>query len=121
MSYWKQYWEETKGWETLEFEFGFATYEVQEDCIYIHHAYVRPDVRDKGVGKKLMFEVSKVAKKHGKLMLRNAVDLHTFTANKNLLRYLHNGCKVWGIEHPFITLYLSIEDMEKNSKYEELK
>ena len=118
---WSDYFYEVRGWETLETEYGFAIYEVQKDCVYIHHAYTRPDIRDKGIGKKLMFEVSKIAKKHDKNMLMCGVDLDTFTANKNLLRYLHNGAKVWSVEHPFIYLYLLLEDIEKNSKYEELK
>jgi hypothetical protein len=68
-----------------------------------------------------MFEVSKVAKEHGKDMLRNAVNLNANDCDKNLLRYLHNGAKVWSVESPFIYLYLLVEDIEKNSKYEELK
>ena len=121
MSYWKQYFKETKGWETLEIEDGFATYEVFEDCIFIHHSFIRPDKRDKGVGKKLMFEVSKIAKRHKKDMIRCAIDLNTYTANKNLLRYLHNGAKIWSAETSFIYMYLLIEEIEKNSKYKDLK
>ena len=121
MSYWKHYFKETRGWETLETEYGFATYEIGEDCIFVHHSFVRPDVRDKGIGKKLMFEISKVAKEHGKDMLRCAINLNANDCDKNLLRYLHNGAKVWSIEHPFIYIYLLLEDIEKNSKYEELK
>ena len=121
MSNYASYFKEVRDWETLEYDWGFAIYEVCEDCVFIHHSFVDLKNRDKGTGKQLMFEVSKIAKEYNKSMLKCVVDLNAKNHNQNLLRYLHNGAKIWSVEHPFIYIYLTLEDIEKNYKYKELK
>lgn len=121
MSNYKDYFKETQDWETLEYDWGFVTYEISNDCVFIHHAYVDKKNRDNGVGKKLMFEIAKVAKEFDKPMLRCAIDTRSKNHNHNLLRYLHNGAKVWSLDHPFIYIYLTLDDVYKNSKYRDLK
>jgi len=121
MSNYADYFEEILSWKTLEYDWGFVTYDIWEDCIFIQHSFVKPEMRDKGVGKKLIFEISKIAKEYNKPMIRCGVNLDAKNHNENLLKYLHNGAKIWSIEHPFIYLYLLLKDIEKNSKYKELK
>ena len=121
MSMWSDYFYEVRGLETLETDYGLAVYEVYDDCIFVHHAFTKSKVRSTGFGKEIMFELGNVAKKHGKEMLRFAVDLDNHNAEKILSIYLHVGGKLWSVEHPRIYIYLLLEDIEKNSRNEDLK
>lgn len=65
MSLWSKYAKERFGVECFETEYGFLTYQREDDCLMICDFFVDPDHRRSGEGRKLFDVLSEHAVKLG--------------------------------------------------------
>ncbi len=75
MSMWANYQKEVWGFETLENEKGFVSYQVLEDAIFITDIYVEPDFRRSGIAWEFADEIAEMARAQGKQRLLGRVDV----------------------------------------------
>lgn len=59
------YYLEREGVHVVEHEWGFATYKLMPEHVYLQDIYVIPSRRKDGLGVQLMNEVAEIAKKKG--------------------------------------------------------
>lgn len=74
MSLYAKYLKEREDVDTLETEYGFATYRLRGDDCYIMDIYVVPELRRAGLAAALADDVAKIAKALGYRVLTGSVD-----------------------------------------------
>jgi len=70
----RQYLKEREGVNLLDYEWGFATYSFEEDCVYLQDIYIVPERRGEGLGVQLMNEVASIAKTREYEIMMGSVD-----------------------------------------------
>lgn len=90
-SMYADYVKEREGIETLETEWGFATYSFKEDYVAIWDLYVKPDFRREGAGTRIADEVCEFAKKLGYKYLMGQVSTKANGAHESMICLLDYG------------------------------
>lgn len=70
-----KYYLEREGMYTIEEEYGFVTYKLGPDYVYIVDIYVLPDIRQKGLAASLADKVVEQAIRAGKTKAIGTIDL----------------------------------------------
>ncbi len=72
-SLYAQFAKELHGLDTLEYDWGFATYELGPDYVYIVDIYVVPEERANKKGIQLMHQIESIAKTRGATKMYGSV------------------------------------------------
>lgn len=83
-SHWACYREEYAGTKFIEHEFGFVSYSLLPDCIFIEDIWVAPEQRKSGLGQSLIEEAEAVGRAEKKLFSLVRIDLNAATIPGNL-------------------------------------
>jgi predicted GNAT family acetyltransferase len=75
----------------LEKEYGFATYKIEPEYIYIEDIYVLPELRKSDKAAKMADEIVEIAKKQGKTHIIGSVDMNANGATTSLKVLLGYG------------------------------
>ena len=99
-----QYLKESSGIETVEFNGGFFSYSVEDDCIHVCHLFVQKESRRADKAYEFFDLIRGAAATHQKRFVDCAVDIAGPSAKKNLLIYLRQGfeLKELGRRHIFL-------------------
>lgn len=89
-SLYAQFCKEVHGLECLEHSWGFATYELGPDYVYIVDIFVEPELRSAQKGVQLMKEIEVLAKEKGAIKMYGSVSNRSPQAlhNYEMLRHL---------------------------------
>lgn len=91
MSLFAEYYKEISGAEVIELEGAFASIIEQPEAYYIHEFYVKPELREQGIGTSLMRKIEGFAAERHKKLLLSSVDLGMRTAALSLKAQLAYG------------------------------
>lgn len=110
MSMYADYVKETRGIESLETDFGFATYIIRAGECYIEDIYVKPQFRKDRVGAEMADKIRAIAKEQGCKLLTGTVNClfhkDPSTSAKVLLAY---GFKISKVVNDVIFFKMEIE------------
>lgn len=90
-SLYKQFLAEVHGLHCLEYEWGYATYELAASYVYIIDIYVVPDLRSAKKGIQLMHEIENIAKLAGASHMFGSVAIESKEPEKNYNMLKHLG------------------------------
>lgn len=82
---------ETLGIDCLEYEWGYATYQLEPDHVYIIDIYVLPELRSAGKGVQLMHEIGDFAASKGAKWMYGSVAKGSALEEANLKMLKHLG------------------------------
>lgn len=109
MSLYADYVGERLGWETIEVESGFITYDLKPPVCAIEEFYVKPDQRGTTLAKRLADSVFKIAKDAGCTRMLASVTAGIKGSEHALKTNLHYGFKLLTNDGQRIILYKEIE------------
>jgi predicted GNAT superfamily acetyltransferase len=98
MSLFAKYKKEREGKETLESEYGFATYFFHEDFCYLEDIFVDISHRQEGLAAKMADEISLIAKKKGYSKLMGSVNTNIGNVTTSIKVLLSYGMKFHGVQ-----------------------
>lgn len=90
-SLYAQFLKEVHGLDCLEYEWGYATYELGPDYVYIIDIFVKPELRSAHKGVQLMHEIESIAKQKGAIKMYGSVAITSKEAMKNYKMLQHLG------------------------------
>ena len=90
-SLWARYYEEFNGTEVIETEWGFIAFSYLEFAVFISEIYVVPEMRDGGLGNRLLEEVTELGRKAGKASLLSNVRIGTNVSAEAMKAHLAVG------------------------------
>jgi predicted GNAT superfamily acetyltransferase len=108
-SLYAQYLKDREEYEIVENEFGFATYKVFENEVYIRDIYVVPEKRKVGMAKTMADQVCFYAKQKGAQKLIGSVDITASGATDSLKVLLAYGMSIQSLNGSMIYLFKMIE------------
>lgn len=109
MSLFAEYYKEISGAEVLEIEGAFASIIEQAEAYYIHEFYVKPELREQGIGTSLMRKIELLAAGRQKKLLLSSVDTGMLTAALSLKAQLAYGFVPFSAEQGKIFLRKEVE------------
>jgi GNAT superfamily N-acetyltransferase len=98
-SHYAQYLAERCGHECLETEYGFASYVINDDTVYITNIFVVPSMRRAGVGTHLADRICALARQQGCTRLLGSIDPSAYGAHESLLGLLAYGMTISHVDH----------------------
>lgn len=102
MSLFADYKKEREGKEILENEYGFITYIINGDSVYIEDIYVVPEQRRLGVGGKMADIVCEIAKQRGCKTLYGSVSPQARGAHESMIALIAYGMKLHSLGNGLI-------------------
>ena len=93
----------------VENDFGFATYKIISDGVYIQDIYVLPDKRKSGVAKALADQVCLIAKEKNLKLVFGSVDVRANHATDSMKVLIAYGMSVHSVAGNLIYFSKSIE------------
>lgn len=116
-SLYAQFVKETVGWETLEDETSFATYEIQKigpvSCLKIIEMYVKPDSRGKDKWFSICGELEKIARQEECKKISAQISKSTSEFTQQRTAHL---CRLFSMELTYEDIYQII--YSRDVKYE---
>ncbi len=109
-SLWAAYKAEVSDLTVIEHEWGFASYAIAPDCIFIDEFYVKPGRRCEGNGRELIEQLRAAARMHDKRYLKNTVNLSNKTAALSLKAQLAVGFVPIRAYNDTILMLLEVEN-----------
>jgi ribosomal protein S18 acetylase RimI-like enzyme len=109
MSLYSEYISELRDLQIIEKDYGYITYNFQQDAVYIEELFIRKDFRHSGLGQELGSTVEQIAREKGMKKLLCTV----IPTNKNstyaIASYIKWGFKLDSSTNNFILLTKDIE------------
>lgn len=92
MSLYADYLKERQGIETVEHEFGFATYKrIDAETVYLQDIFVVKEHRRNGVASELSAKIAEIAKASGAKKLIGSVDITAHGVTESMKAILGDG------------------------------
>jgi predicted GNAT superfamily acetyltransferase len=92
-----QFYEEREGKKTVEYEFGFFTWKIEDGFLYVPELWIKPEERGKGLGQRLGNDILKLAEKLEVDAVLGSVNPKVPTDSYSLKCYLEFGFKMLSI------------------------
>lgn len=103
-SLYAQYLTERCGYEILEVDDGFVTFEMLDTAVYIRDIFVVPSARRNGLASRMADQVCAIAQGRGCLTLLGTIDPTTHGAHESLLGLLAYGMRLSHLSGGLIVL-----------------
>lgn len=110
MSLYADYVKERLGWDTIEVEGGFITYNMRPPLASIEEFYVRPDLRGTTLAKRLADKVVEAARDNSVHKIVCRIFLGLKETEYTLGLYLKYGFKLSSLGTDYIILEYKVED-----------
>ncbi len=94
MSLYAKYVKERENTEIIETEYGFATYKVLDECVYVVDIYVLPEHRRAKKAESLMNQAYDIAKELGKKFILGSVCLDANGREASLMSAFYWGMTI---------------------------
>lgn len=94
MSLYGKYIKEREGKEIIENDYGFASYSVTPDGIYVENIYILPTFRKSGIAVDLEKQIIEIIKQKGLKYLYSSVAINTPDCSANLARLIKHGARL---------------------------
>lgn len=104
MSMYADYAKERLSRETLETDYGFATYEFKDDLCYISDIYVVPEARRSKVGSDIASKIEAIAKEKGAKKLLGSIVPAAKGSTGSMKAMLAYGFQIQSCHENFIWL-----------------
>lgn len=105
----KEYFKELKGLEMYEEEHGFILFRIQDQYVYIHDMYIKPEMRQKNIAKTMADKLLKTAQEHfGCTHLMADIQPSNKTATMSMKVLLAYGMTIREANHDEIILVKEI-------------
>jgi GNAT superfamily N-acetyltransferase len=101
-SLYAQYVKEKRGLETLEHDWGFVTYEIKDEVIYLADIFVLRESRHQGKAAQLCQELGEIAKTSGCKRAFGSVDPSAKNSTEGVKLILALGMELVSIENGLI-------------------
>jgi len=106
MSLYADFVKETVGWETLEDETSFVTYEIQKigpvSCVKIIEMYVVPEARGKDKWNELAFKIEEIGRANNCKTISAQISKSTSEFTQQRTAHL---CRLFGMQHSYEDVY----------------
>ena len=96
-SFYAQYIKEREEKEIVENEFGFATYKIYGDAVYIEDIYVVPEMRKTGMAKTIVEQICFYAKERGAKKVFGSADVTANSSTDSIKFLLAFGATVHSV------------------------
>lgn len=105
MSLYAEYLKEREDKHVIENDFGFATYSINKEEIYLQDIYIKPEYRLQGMGKDFLRYVENEGLSHGCKFITGSVDTKLKSCTDSAKAILSCGFKVAGLRGDLIIFY----------------
>ena len=95
----------------LQKDWGFATYKIKQDYIYVEDMYIKPEYRKSHKGSNLVAKLCQIAIDKGLNQLMTTVDLRANNPEVGLKAALSYGFKPYSCEQDIIQLVKYIKEI----------
>lgn len=93
-----RYLKERQNVDTIQNEYGFATYQINADSCYIIDIWVNPEFRNKNIASQIADEITDIAKKNGCLYILGSICPEANNSTDSLKVLLAYGMKLMSIQ-----------------------
>lgn len=116
MSLYADYVKERRGFDTLETESAFVTYECAGENCYISDIYVSRDHRSQGSAKKLLLQLGAIIRARGCVRVFGSVDPTAKNGDEGLRLMLSAGMKLTSVSNGLIFFSLELDSWEEQQQ-----
>lgn len=107
-SLYAEYIKEREDFETVEDEYGFATYKIINNEVYLRDIFTLKEYRQLSMGKKLAEKVMEIAKEKGCTKLLGTVVPSALGSSLSMKLFLSYGMKLKSSSNDFIILEMDL-------------
>ncbi len=114
-SLWARYIEELRDTRFIEYEWGFISWSLMEECIYLEDIYIVPEKRREGLALRLVEEAEEIGRKAGKAFSMAVIRLENKGHTESLKAHLAAGFVPFLTENGKIWLKRKIEPKKEQA------
>ena len=108
MSLYADYMSEVYGKNVIENESSIVVWTMKDDIFYLEDIYIKPDLRDQGLGKKFMELIVQIAKNNGCTKLLGSITLLNKYRDENMMKFLKYGFSLHSLSDNIIYMIKDI-------------